>query len=62
MRVFDEKINLLGKDGEKVNKRGHKSKRSNYIWKNNWNKTHQIECIVYNEKAIANMKKRDLLI
>ena len=39
VRAFDEKINLLGKDGERVNKTKHKTKKSNYSWKNNWNKT-----------------------
>ena len=61
MRAFDEKINLLGKDGERVNKRrDHKSKKSNYTWKNNWNKTDQIEHIVYNGKVLTNMKKKKL--
>ena len=60
VRSFDEKINLLGKDGERVNKRKHKTKKSNYSWKNNWNKTDQIERIVYNEKVLANMKKKKL--
>ena len=60
VRAFDEKINLLGKDGERVNKRDHKSKKSNYTWKNNWNKTDQIERIVYNEKVLANMKKKKI--
>lgn len=35
---FDEKIELLGKDGERVNKRKHRGTKSNYTWKNNWNK------------------------
>ena len=60
VKSFDEKINLLGKDGERVNKREHKSKKSNYSWKNNWNKTDQIERIVYNEKVLENMKKKKL--
>ena len=60
VRAFDEKINLLGKDGERVNKRDHKIKKSNYTWKNNWNKTDQIGRIVYNEKVLANMKKKKI--
>ena len=60
VKSFDEKINLLGKDGERVNKREQKSKKANYSWKNNWNKTDQIERIVYNEKVLENMKKKKL--
>ena len=37
-----------------------KVKNQIYTWKNNWNKTDQIERIVYNEKVLANMKKKKI--
>ena len=57
---FDEKINLLDKNGERVNKRKHKSKKSNYIWKNKWNENDQIERIVYNNKILEEMKEKKI--
>ena len=60
VNAFDEKIKILGKDGERVNRREHKSKKSNFTWKNNWNETDKIERIVYNEKVLENMKKKKI--
>ena len=57
---FDEKIELLGKDGERVNKRKHRGTKSNYIWKNKWNQNDKIERIVYNDKILENMKNKKL--
>ena len=50
----------MGNDGERVNKRAHKSKKANYFWKNNWNKATQIARIVYDEIVLDNMKKNKL--
>ena len=60
MNSFDEKIELLGKDGERVNKRKHRGTKSNYIWKNKWNQNDKIERIVYNDKILENMKNKKL--
>ena len=57
---FDEKIGLLNKDGERVNKRRHKSIKSNYYWKNNWNNNDNIERIVYNNNVLEQMQKKKI--
>ena len=57
---FDEKISLLAKDGERVNKRNHKSEKTNYTWKNNWNTNDQIERIVYNNNVLENMQRKKI--
>jgi len=55
-------ISLLGQDEERVNKRKHKIKKSNYRWKNNWNDNVLIERIVYNNNVLENMKNKKLKI
>ena len=55
---FDEKMKVLSNDGERANKRHHKSNKSNYSWKNKWNKNDNIERIVYNNKILEEMKIR----
>ena len=57
---FNEKIGLLNKDGERVNKRRHKSIKSNYYWKNNWNNNDNIERIVYNNNFLEQMQKNKI--
>ena len=57
---FDEKIGLIAMDGERVNKRRHKSNKSNYSWKNNWNTNDQIERIVYNNNVLEDMKNNKI--
>ena len=57
---FDEKIGILNKDGERVNKRKYKSIKYNYSWKNNWNNNDNIERIVYNNKVLEFMQNKKI--
>ena len=57
---FDKKIELINGNGERANKRTHSSKKSNYSWKNKWNKNNNIERIVYNKKNLDNMKEKKI--
>ena len=57
---FDEKIGLLNIDGERVNKRRHKSIKYNYYWKNNWNNNDNIVRIVYYNNVLEQMQKKKI--
>ena len=57
---FDKKLELLGKKrGERVNKRKHFPKKSNYSWRNPYLEDNKFN-IVYNEKILENMKKNKI--
>ena len=57
---FDKKLELLGKKrGERVNKRNHSSKKTNYSWRNAYYEDNDF-AIVYNEKVLENMKKNKI--
>ena len=57
---FDKKIELLKqKNGERVNKRKHLRKDSNYTWKNCYNNDNGFR-IVYNEKILEIMKQKKI--
>ena len=60
LNSFDEKIGLFSKDGERVNKRKHKSIKYNYSWKNNWNNNDNIERIMYNNKILEFMQNKKI--
>lgn len=57
---FDKKIELLKqKHGERVNKRKHLTKESNYTWKNCYNDDDNFR-IVYNEKILEIMRQKKI--
>ena len=57
---FDSKIEILGKKrGERVNKREHRPKKSNYSWRNNYCDDNNFR-IVYNEKTLDIMKENKI--